>query len=430
VGLADPVGPPRRRRGAAGGDAHRGGLRIDAVERAFREEFGSAVAILTRALGDLDLAEDAVQDAFATALRRWPVDGVPRNPGAWIVTTARNRAIDRIRRERTLARKTELIAGLAALAPSEEEDDDVTTIPDERLALMFTCCHPALSIEAQVALTLRMLGGLTTEEIARAFLVPEPTMAQRLVRAKHKVRAAGIPFRVPPDYELPERVRAVLAVVYLVFNAGYGPPVRPELCADAIRLGRILAGLMPDEAEVLGLLALMLLQDSRHAARGGAELVLLDEQDRAFWDAAEIEEGRRVLDGAVMLRRPGPYQLQAAIAALHTEPEMDWHAAVLLYDALLAHTPSPVVELNRAVAVALAENPEEGLAAIDRIEGLDRYHLLHSARADLLRRLGRRAEARAAYERAMGLAPGDIERRFLAGRLAALSSGTETASEV
>ena len=323
-----------------------------------------------------------------------------------------------------------MLAALAAIAPAEEEDDDVTAIPDERLALMFTCCHPALAVEAQVALTLRMLGGLTTEEIARAFLVPEPTMAQRLVRAKHKVRAAGIPFRVPPDHELPERLRAVLAVVYLVFNAGYGPPVRTELCADAIRLGRVLARLMPDEAEALGLLALMLLQDSRRAARAGEELVLLDEQDRALWDAAEIEEGRRVLDHAVTLRRPGPYQLQAAIAALHTEPEMDWRGAVLLYDALLAHAPSPVVELNRAVAVALADDPEAGLAEIDRIDGLERYHLLHSARADLLRRLGRRAEARTAYERALELAPGEVERRFLAGRLAAMASGTGTASEV
>jgi RNA polymerase sigma-70 factor (ECF subfamily) len=420
VGGADPVGAPRGRRGAPRRAADRGGLRIDAVERAFREEFGSAVAILTRALGDLDLAEDAVQDAFATALRRWPADGVPRNPGAWIVTTARNRAIDRIRRERTLAQKTELIAALAALAPAEEEDVDASAIPDERLALMFTCCHPALAVESQVALTLRLLGGLTTEEIARAFLVPEPTMAQRLVRAKHKVRAAAIPFRVPPDHELPERLRAVLAVLYLVFNAGYGPPVRAELCADAIRLGRVLAALMPDEPEVLGLLALMLLQDSRRAARAGDELVLLDEQDRGLWDAEEIEEGRRALERAVALRRPGPYQLQAAIAALHTEPQMDWRAAVLLYDALLAHAPSPVVELNRAVAVALAEDPEAGLAAIDRIAELDGYHLLHSARADLLRRLGRSAEARAAYERALELAPGDVERRFLAGRLAAL----------
>ncbi len=354
------------------------------------------------------------------AVERWPRDGLPANPGAWIVTTARNRAIDRIRREQTLARKTELLAALEAITPAGEEDGDVTAIPDERLALIFTCCHPALGVESQVALTLRLLGGLTTGEIAHAFLVPEPTMAQRLVRAKHKVRAAGIPFRVPPDHELPERLRAALAVVYLVFNEGYGPPVRSELCAEAIRLGRVLSGLMPDETEVLGLLALMLLQDSRRAARAGHELVLLDEQDRSLWDRAEIGEGRRVLDRAVALRRPGPYQLQAAIAALHTEPQTDWRAAVLLYEALLGHQASPVVELNRAVAVAMADGPEPGLALIDGIDGLDRYHLLHSARADLLRRLDRTDEARAAYGRALELAPGDVERRFLERRLAEL----------
>jgi RNA polymerase sigma-70 factor (ECF subfamily) len=416
---AGPAGGGPAEGGPAGGGPAGGG---PAVEEVFRRDSGRVLATLVRFCGDLDLAEDAVQDAFATALRRWPVDGVPRNPGAWIVTTARNRAIDRIRRERTLARKTELIAGLAALAPADAEEDEgeMTAIPDERLALMFTCCHPALSVEAQVALTLRMLGGLTTDEIARAFLLAEPTMAQRLVRAKHKIRAAGIPFRVPPDHELPERVRAVCAVVYLVFNEGYGPPVRTELSAEAIRLGRILSVLMPDEAEVLGLLALMLLQDSRREARAGDELVLLEDQDRSLWDREEIENGRRILERALALRRPGPYQIQAAIAALHTEPEMDWRAAVHLYDALLAYTSSPVVELNRAVAVALAEEPKAGLEAIDRIAGLDDYHLLHSARADLLQRLGRRSEARNAYERALALAPGEVERRFLADRLATL----------
>jgi RNA polymerase sigma-70 factor (ECF subfamily) len=420
VGRADPVSQARRGRGAPDRHAHGGGARIDPVERVFREEFGSAVAILTRALGDLDRAEDAVQEAFATALRRWPADGVPRNPGAWIVTTARNSAIDRIRRERTLARKTEVLAALESIAAAEEVEEDVTAIPDERLALIFTCCHPALGIEAQVALTLRLLGGLTTDEIARAFLVAEPTMAQRLVRAKHKVRAARIPFGVPPDHELPARLRSVLAVVYLVFNEGYGPPVRPELCAEAIRLGRVLAGLMPDEAEALGLLALVLFQDSRRAARAGEDLVLLDKQDRSLWDADEIEDGRRTLGRAIALRRPGPYQLQAAIAGLHTEPETDWRAAVLLYDALLEHQPSPVVELNRAVAVAMADSPEAGLQLIDGIEGLDGYHLLHSARADLLRRVGRGAEARTAYDRALALAPGDVQRRFLRRRLAEL----------
>jgi RNA polymerase sigma-70 factor, ECF subfamily len=369
-----------------------------------------------------------VQEAFAIAVERWPRDGAPSNPGAWVVTTARNRAIDRIRRERNLARKTELLAGLESVAAATggegEEDDDVASVPDERLSLIFACCHPALSVEAQVALTLRHLGGLTTVEIAQAFLVPEPTMAQRLVRAKAKIRGAGIPFRVPPDHDLPERLRAVLAVLYLVFNEGYGPPVRPDLCREAIRLSRILVRLMPDEPEAYGLLALMLLQDSRREARAGDELVLLDEQDRTLWDREEIDEGRAVLDRAVAFRRPGPYQLQAAVAALHTGDETDWAQIAALYAVLSAHQPSPVVELNRAVAVAMTLGPEHGLDLIDRIDGLESYHLLHSARADLLRRLGRAAAARAAYERALELAPGDVERRFLERRLAELDGGS------
>ena len=359
-----------------------------------------------------------MQDALARALERWPRDGVPSNPAAWITTAARNGAIDRIRREQTLARKTELLGRLEHLRPPpEEEDDDVTPIPDERLSLIFTCCHPALATEAQVALTLRLLGGLTTPEIAQAFLLPEPTLAQRLVRAKAKIRDAGIPFRVPPDHDLPERLRAVTTVLYLIFNAGYGPPVRADLCAEAIRLARILARLMPDEPEAHGLLALMLLQDSRREARAGDELVLLEEQDRSLWGRDEIAAGKAALDRALALRRPGPYQLQAAIAALHTEDETDWPQIAALYSALLADHATPVVELNRAVAVAMAVGCDEGLALIDQIEGLDRYHLFHSARADLLRRLGRTGEAGAAYERALELAPGDVERRFLERRL-------------
>ncbi len=415
----------------------------DVVGRVFRQESGRAVATLIRALGDFDLAEDAVQEAFAIAVERWPVAGIPDNPGAWITTTARNRAIDRIRRQRRLREKTEQLTQLAeleAIAPDgfAGQDQAMIGISDDRLRLIFTCCHPALAPEARVALTLRTLGGLTTKEIARAFLVPEPTVAQRLVRAKRKIRDARIPYRVPPPELLDERLTAVLSVLYLVFNEGYASMespglIRPELCEEAIRLARVLAELMPDEPEVLGLLALMLLQHSRRDARtdAGGDLVLLEDQDRSAWDRRAIHEGvglvRRALRSAG--RDAGPYALQAAIAAIHAEaatPEdTDWPQIVALYGLLLRVQPSPVVELNRAVAVAMADGPAVGLAILDRLEAggeLDGYHLLHSARGGLLRRLGRDAEAADAYRRALGLATNPVELAFLRRRLVDLAS--------
>jgi RNA polymerase sigma-70 factor, ECF subfamily len=373
------------------------------------------LASLIGFLGDFELAEEAVQESFAIAAERWPREGEPDNPRAWLVTTARNRAIDRIRRERTLAQKTKLLE----VQETSEVIVDETTIPDERLELIFTCCHPALAIDAQVALTLRSLGGLRTEEIARAFLVPDATMAKRLVRAKHKIKAAGIPFRVPPDHLLPDRLNAVLAVTYLIFNEGYGG--RADLAAEAIRLGRALAELMPDEPEVHGLLALMLVNDARREARfADGQVVLLSDQDRSLWDLDQIAEGRTALDRALALGGRGTYVLQAAIADLHAEQPPDWQQLAALYGELARLTGSSVVELNRAVAIAEAGDVEAALRVVERLE-LDRYHYLHSTRAELLRRLDRADDARAAYERALELVHSDAERRFLERRLAELA---------
>jgi RNA polymerase sigma-70 factor (ECF subfamily) len=418
----------------------------DAVDEAFRAEWGRVVATLIRLTGDWDLAEECAQDAFAQALVRWPRDGVPRRPGAWLTTTARNRALDRLRRGAVEAvRLRELAVTVAATVPDTEPAPEPSdegavpeedTVPDDRLRLMFTCCHPALPLDARVALTLRTLAGLTTVEIARAFLVPEPAMAQRLVRAKRKIRNANIPYRVPPAHLLAERTVAVLGVLYLLFNEGYsasgGPDLtRQPLTAEAIRLARVLVELMPVEPEARGLLALMLLQDSRRGTRvdPAGDVVTLEHQDRTAWDREEIDEGLRLLDATLVEGRPGPYQIQAAIAGCHAlaaEPaDTDWAQIAGLYAELVRLTPSPVVELNRAVAVAMADGPLAGLQLVEELAGsgaLAGYHLLPATRADLLRRLGRMTDATGAYREALALAPTEVERRYLTRRLAELGT--------
>jgi RNA polymerase sigma-70 factor, ECF subfamily len=393
-----------------------------ALDAVFRDHWGRVLATLIGVLGDIELAEEATAEAFAIAAERWPRDGEPANPIGWLVTTARNRAVDQIRRQQVLAAKTKLLARDLEIPPEAAMHDPATAaIPDERLELIFTCCHPALALDAQVALTLRTLGGLSTEEIALAYLIPFDTMSKRLTRAKHKIRDARIPFAVPPQHQLPDRLAAVLAVVYLIFNEGWGGG-RIDLAAEAIRLGRALASLMPDEGEVLALLALMLLHDARRGARvRDGQVVPLDDQDRSLWNDQQIAEGRHFLQAAISRGHTGPYVLQAAIAELHLHQPRDWPQIAALYEALARRTGSPIVEMNRAIAVAEIDGPEAGLAILDALE-LGHYRYFHSTRADLLRRAGRHRDARHAYQRALDLAQTEPERRFLSQRLAGLSS--------
>lgn len=417
-------------------------LTYETIERTFRDEYGRVLGALISWLNNFDLAEDALQEALLVALERWPAEGLPRNPAAWITTVAQRKAIDQLRRDKTLEKKQAILQWLSDLEQEDEEDMQDRSIPDERLKLMFTCCHPALALEAQVALTLRMLGGLTTAEIARAFLAPVPTINQRLTRAKSKIRGAGIPFQIPPADLLPERLEAVLHVLYLIFNEGYDATsgdqlIRADLCAEAIRLSRVLAGLfastdgLSEDAEALGLLALMLLQDSRRAARLNltGELVLLEDQDRRLWDRGKIAEGLDVLDRALSLGQPGPYQVQAAISAVHASSERpedtNWQQIEALYGELARMAPSPIIELNRAVATGMARGWQAGLRELEQLlqeEMLDEYHFFHAARADMLRRAGQWDEARRAYQRALELCQNQVEQSFLRRRLEEVGS--------